>query len=92
MHRDIVYDLPAGVQNLASSHRCEIQGLYKPGKICSVQGHPEFDAFITAEILYLRYNQAIFDKDTFMDGLGKATLSHNGVEVAAAMVRFLIHP
>ena len=90
MHRDVVFDMPIGVQNLATSSKCEIQGLYKSGKIFSVQGHPEFDAFVISEIIELRFKQGIFDEKTMADGLGRATVSHNGGEVAATIIRFLI--
>lgn len=33
--------------NIGKSNLCESQGLYKPGRVLTFQGHLEFDQFIT---------------------------------------------
>ncbi|KAI0170195.1 class I glutamine amidotransferase-like protein [Pestalotiopsis sp. NC0098] len=40
-------NLPSEWMNIGKSNLCEIQGLYKPGRVLTFQGHPEFDQFIT---------------------------------------------
>jgi GMP synthase-like glutamine amidotransferase len=41
--------LPEGWVNVGASSLCGVQGLYRPGKVLTYQGHPEFDAFLNAE-------------------------------------------
>lgn len=41
--------LPAPWLNVGSSPKCPVQGLYHPGRVLSLQGHFEFDAFINRE-------------------------------------------
>jgi len=60
MHRDIVTALPEGAENLGSTEKCEIQGLYAPGRYISVQGHPEFTEDIVREILLARGDSGVF--------------------------------
>ncbi|KAK6200735.1 hypothetical protein LQW54_009539 [Pestalotiopsis sp. IQ-011] len=40
-------NLPSDWMNIGKSNLCETQGLYKPGRVLTFQGHPEFDQFIT---------------------------------------------
>jgi GMP synthase-like glutamine amidotransferase len=44
--------LPESWLNVGSSMKCPIQGLYKPGRVLTLQGHFEFDAFATAELCH----------------------------------------
>lgn len=42
--------LPAPWINVGSSEKCLIQGLYYPGRVLTLQGHFEYDAFAAAEL------------------------------------------
>lgn len=42
---------PEGWVSVGASKLCGIQGLYKPGHVLTFQGHPEFDAFLNAEVV-----------------------------------------
>jgi GMP synthase-like glutamine amidotransferase len=58
--------LPESWLNVGSSIKCPIQGLYKPGRVLTLQGHFEFDAFATAELCYkfankFRWSQELLD-------------------------------
>ncbi|CAG8166481.1 unnamed protein product [Penicillium salamii] len=44
--------LPGSWLSVGSSLKCPIQGLYQPGRVLTLQGHFEFDAFATAELCY----------------------------------------
>ncbi|KAJ5998360.1 hypothetical protein N7451_006170 [Penicillium sp. IBT 35674x] len=48
--------LPAPWINVGSSEKCLIQGLYYPGRVLTLQGHFEYDAFAAAE-LCLHFSQ-----------------------------------
>ncbi|RGP77480.1 hypothetical protein FLONG3_4399 [Fusarium longipes] len=90
MHRDAVLEVPEGLVNLGSSSKCEIQGLYKPGRIISFQAHPEFDDFIMGEIMQARYAQKVFSKEMYEEGITRARAEHDGVLVSAKIWEFLL--
>ena len=47
-----VVSLPDGWVNLGGTEKCPIQGLYKPGRVLSYQGHFEFDTFVNRETCF----------------------------------------
>jgi GMP synthase (glutamine-hydrolysing) len=76
--------------NLGSSPSCQIQGLYKPGQILTVQAHPEFDSFIMSHVIERRHEQGIFDDSLFQSGIARADLPHDGLLVARAIWRLFL--
>lgn len=90
MHRDAVLEVPEGLVSLGSSSKCEVQGLYKPGRVISFQAHPEFDDFIMEEIMQARYAQKIFSKEMYEEGITRARAAHDGVLVSAKIWEFLL--
>lgn len=90
MHRDIVYDCPPGVDELGSSPKCQVQGMYIKGRVITVQGHPEFDQEIVTELLQSRHEMGVFDDVTFQDGMARVGKEQDGVVVAKAFLRFLL--
>lgn len=92
MHRDIVFDVPPHTDNvhvLGSTPVCPIQGLYKPGAFWSLQGHPEFDAFIEEQLLVDRHKKGLFSDEFVADGLARVGNQNDGNTIAKAMVRFI---
>lgn len=89
MHRDTVFELPSGFECVGSSPRCAIQGFYLPKHVFSVQGHPEFTAFIVSQIIEVRHSQGIFNDELWEDGMKRAPLPHDGALISAAICRFL---
>lgn len=89
MHKDIVSILPHGANNLGSTEKCEIQGMYEPGRYISVQGHPEFTSEIVREILTLRQSTGIFTDEEFKDMIGRVEDEHDGVLVAKGFLLFI---
>lgn len=92
MHRDIVYEVPEGCVNLGYSPRCGIQGLYMPGRILSVQAHPEFNQFIMTHLCEARHAGGLFDDELYRDGLARAEKHHDGELLARKIVQFMIEP
>lgn len=90
MHRDIVYDYPPGVEALGSSPVCSVQGMYSPGRIVTVQGHPEFTSDIMREIIETRHATGIFDEEAYKEHAKKIELPHDGVVVSQCFIRFLL--
>jgi GMP synthase-like glutamine amidotransferase len=90
MHRDIVYSHPSNVTPLGSSPRCEVQGMYREGKFITVQGHPEFSGDIVSEVVKLRAEAGVFEKEQAEDALRRADKPHDGVKIGVAFLRFLL--
>lgn len=90
MHRDIVFHHPPGVEPLAHTPVCAVQGMYVPQRLIAVQGHPEFNGEITAMISEARYAQGIFAQKDYDDAMGRVYGKHDGDAVAAAFVRFML--
>lgn len=91
MHRDVVFNVPeGGFQNLGTSPRCDVQGLYLPDRAFSVQAHPEFDDFIMQNILKKRHGDGIFNDDLYEDGNMRAKLEHDGVLISTTILKFIL--
>lgn len=90
MHKDIVYEYPEGVEQLAYTEKCAVQGMYAKDKLITVQGHPEFTEEIVRELLIARHGSGVFDDATFEDAMGRVDKYQDGVVVAQAFLRFLM--
>ncbi|KZF21633.1 class I glutamine amidotransferase-like protein [Xylona heveae TC161] len=90
MHRDIVYEYPPGVEPLGYSPKCAVHGMYAPGRLITVQGHPEFTAEIMREMLVKRHAAGVFDDEMYNDAMARVDNAHDGVGVAASFLRFLL--
>ncbi|KAI0016876.1 putative class I glutamine amidotransferase [Xylariomycetidae sp. FL0641] len=89
MHRDAVLSFPPGAVHLAQTDVCQNQAMYIPGRMISVQGHPEFTEDMVREILKLRKYGGILGDDIYEDGMRRVANKQDGVEVAKAFLRFL---
>ena len=89
MHKDIVYEYPPDIDHLGLSGTCQVQGMYRPAKLITVQGHPEFNEKIMRELLGARHKQGIFSDDLFGDAQRRAGDQHDGVVVAQAFLKML---
>ncbi|TVY46928.1 putative glutamine amidotransferase-like protein [Lachnellula occidentalis] len=90
MHRDIVYEYPEGVEELAYTEKCAVQGMYVAKRLITVQGHPEFNEEIVREILDARHTLGIFDAATYQEMMGRVDKYQDGLVVAQAFLRFLL--
>ncbi|KAI2635074.1 putative class I glutamine amidotransferase [Xylaria nigripes] len=89
MHRDVVYTFPPGVVQLARTDICANQAMYIPGRMISVQGHPEFTEEMVREILASRKYGGVLSDDIYLDGIRRVGNEQDGVAVAQAFLRFL---
>ena len=85
-----MYEYPEGVEELAYTEKCSVQGMYVAKRFITVQGHPEFDEEIVREILISRNKAGIIDDATFEDGQGRLDKYQDGVVVSQAFLRFLL--
>ena len=90
MHRDIVTKVPPGFKSLGYNSHCEIQGLYLPDRILSLQAHPEYDEFIMSQLIELRHNMGIFSDELYHEGNTRKCLSHDGLFVMSKILDFLV--
>lgn len=90
MHRDIVFQHPPGVEPLARTPACAVQGMYAPQRLIAVQGHPEFNGEVTAMISEMRYAQGIFAQADYEDAMRRVHGKHDGDVVAGAFVRLML--
>ncbi|EMD69844.1 hypothetical protein COCSADRAFT_106890 [Bipolaris sorokiniana ND90Pr] len=90
MHRDVVFEYPADVEKLGGSPRCLVQGMYKKGKLISLQGHPEFTEPIVSYLVQMRAEQGIFEEEQARDALERVGNHHDGLVIAKAFLRFLL--
>ncbi|KAI5919819.1 class I glutamine amidotransferase-like protein [Camillea tinctor] len=89
MHQDIVHTNPEGVTLLARTDICPNQGMYSPGRLLTVQGHPEFTDDMMRSILKVRLDGGIISQALHDDGEARAANEQDGVTVARAFIRFL---
>lgn len=89
MHQDIVTTVPKGATNLGSSPTCEIQGLYIPQRVLSLQAHPEFSEAIMDDILRRRHDQKIITDEVYTSAMGRAGNSHDGFLTSKVVWKFL---
>ena len=90
MHRDIVYSYPEGVEALAYTEKCEVQGMYIPQRLITVQGHPEFTGEIVREVVTTRHRMGIFNDEMFEDYIHRVDKHHDGVVVSKAFLEFVL--
>ena len=90
MHRDVVMAYPPDVLPLGRSPTCEVQGMLVPGRVITVQGHPEFTEEIVRELLETRHRQGIFSDEVFEEAEQRLGRKQDGVVVAEAILRFLV--
>ncbi len=89
MHRDQVYGVPAGADLLASTDKCPNQGYVIPGRVITVQGHPEFTEDIMGELLEARHATGILTDDVYNSAMERRADEQDGVEIGRVFLRFL---
>lgn len=90
VHRDAVIQLPDGVQSIGSSKDCECHGMFKPNRILSFQGHPEFDEPIMTAILKGRYSIGFFSEEQYREGMSRVALPHSGSVLVPRICQFFL--
>ncbi|KAL9597310.1 MAG: hypothetical protein Q9219_005234 [cf. Caloplaca sp. 3 TL-2023] len=90
MHKDIVFEYPDGAQPLGSTSRCKVQGMFVPGRVLTVQGHPEFTEEILVEILEVRHEQGVFGDEIYKDAMARVGKKHDGIMVGKKFIEFLL--
>lgn len=63
---------------------CDVQGIYKPGRVFSLQGHPEFNPDIAAEC-----RKPIVEETEFEDTINNGSGGDDHLYAACAILEFL---
>eukprot|EP01111_Echinosteliopsis_oligospora_P017401 TRINITY_DN7515_c0_g1_i1.p1 TRINITY_DN7515_c0_g1~~TRINITY_DN7515_c0_g1_i1.p1 ORF type:complete len:258 (-),score=31.53 TRINITY_DN7515_c0_g1_i1:18-770(-) len=88
-HHDMVSSLPSGTLPIAETNACSVQGMLIPGKIFTLQGHPEFTGQIVSEILKKIREGGGIDEGEYKSGMARVLEEHDGVIVGQALLRFM---
>lgn len=86
MHRDIITELPPHSYRLGSTPQCLEHGFYIPGRVITVQGHPDFNEDIVRELLTLRRGN--MGEVVYHDSWARAGLEHDGLRIIATFLKF----
>ncbi|KAL9040203.1 MAG: hypothetical protein Q9214_004582 [Letrouitia sp. 1 TL-2023] len=89
MHHDIICSYPAGVSALGMSPACEVQGMFVPGTLLTLQGHPEFNNEIMLELLKASKDLGFKDEALIDDAMSRVNNKHDGTLVAAVLLKFV---
>ncbi|KAL6788967.1 hypothetical protein J3E68DRAFT_430214 [Trichoderma sp. SZMC 28012] len=65
MHRDAVVEVPPNIDVIASSCSCKVQMMFQPGRVLTIQGHPEFDSRISKSWLDQRYKEGLVGQELY---------------------------
>ena len=82
--------LPASICVVGSTPHCHNQGIYEPGRLLTLQGHPEFDQFITTEALKLVSQRVGWEPEFTKAAINSAMASDDAGLAADIMVRFFL--
>ncbi|KAH7176893.1 class I glutamine amidotransferase-like protein [Dactylonectria macrodidyma] len=82
--------IPNGVHLIGSTSQCQNQGIYQPGRILTLQGHPEFDQFITTECLKLVGHRVGWEEEFLDAAIASATVSDDAAIAANIIVAFFL--
>lgn len=91
-HRDIVFELPKGLENIeviGKTDICDFQGFYKKDHLWTIQGHPEFDQAIEMELLTYLNRKNMISNELYEDAIKRVDLRNDGAVLAKSMVRFI---
>lgn len=90
MHRDALHSYPTDVTRLGTTPLCDTQGMYKRGRLLTVQGHPEFNEEIMKQLLQARKDGGVFGEDVYQSGMDRSANVQDGAIVGKAFVRFAL--
>ncbi|KAM5342278.1 hypothetical protein ACJ41O_013244 [Fusarium nematophilum] len=80
--------LPDGWLRIGSSAQCSTQGVYRPGRVLTYQGHFEFDRFVNSETI--KVFGAEWDPVLLHRYLDAINADDDSLEAAEMVVRFLL--
>lgn len=89
MHRDILFDVPKGTELLAYNDVCQVQGLYRPNKLVTFQGHPEYDGRTVRDIVETRESSGVFSNDQAESYRERSRQPEDGPAIATRMLKDL---
>jgi GMP synthase-like glutamine amidotransferase len=91
VHRDQVYIpvLPEGFHNIGSSVHCPLQGVWKEGRVLTLQGHAEFDRFINTETVKV-FGNIVWSEEVMRLALKAVDQDDDAIWAAGVLLRFFL--
>ena len=90
MHHDVLLSQPEGTEALGSSPACEVQGMFRAGKLLMLQAHPEFDGKTVRDLLAASADLGFEDRTLLEEAMRNSYLPHDGELVAERVVKFTL--
>jgi GMP synthase-like glutamine amidotransferase len=81
--------IPSGWITVGRTDHCAVQGMYKPGRVFTLQGHFEFDRVVNAEVIKYFFGQD-WDADRIEEVLRRIDADDDAGEVAGLVSGFLM--
>ncbi|KAF7560399.1 hypothetical protein G7046_g3760 [Stylonectria norvegica] len=84
--------LPKDIYLIGSTSHCQVQGIHQPGRILTLQGHPEFDQFIETECLHLVGKRVGWESEFTESAIAAAQLADDSSIAADVIIEFFLNP
>lgn len=94
LHNDVVFETPKQVKCWGSTPKCANQGFYKPGRLLTFQGHPEFTSAIAKngyEMTYHKTNSKIDLQEYKTMKKNTSSLNNDGKYAASTIWDLYLH-
>lgn len=75
---------------VGASRLCDVQGVYKPGKVLTFQGHPEFDAFLNEQGIRNLERNAVLSRAQVDDNLKQIHQEDDAILYGEVLIDFIV--
>lgn len=82
--------LTNGWVRVGASRMCDVQGVYKPGKVLTFQGHPEFDGFLNAQGVRNLEESAVLSREQVDRSLKQIYQQDDAILYGEVFIDFII--
>lgn len=90
MHSDNVVDVPIRGLNIGSTAFCANQGFYIPGKLWTIQAHPEFSAMVMRQIIKMMQAHGELSEQQAKDAMNRNIGSTDSNVVLSSLAEFIV--
>lgn len=75
---------------IGASRLCDVQGVYKPGKVLTFQGHPEFDGFLNEQGVENLGKSAVLSREQVADSLSQIHQEDDATLHGEVLIDFIL--
>ncbi|KAF7539375.1 hypothetical protein G7054_g2149 [Neopestalotiopsis clavispora] len=80
----------AGWVRVGASNLCNVQGVYKPGKVLTFQGHPEFDGFLNEQGVRNLEKSAVLSREQVEAALKLVHIEDDAILHGEVVIDFMV--